>query len=342
MPWKGPFEEGVSQSLLNKFLVCPYRFYLYAILGLEERQPLHENLVWGDTFHKGLELLIELHHPPTPDDWERIDEAIDRHLQQYVPFPQTFPYSIKHMLRLYEYEYKDEIESPLSTEVVFSFMYQYTSIYTPRPVILRGKKDGCCDNYIIEHKCKGFTDQESSRQEIKYDLQVNMYGLHTLYKNPQYDCVNYIYDIIRIPDGKWTLPKRRLNQTLKNWVWSWYHEAQTSECPIANKRYLWLDQFVFTLTEKQINYYCRCTLNPILDRLILWWEVVSSPDFDFQNPNHYSPIFYQTPIRHFNPSNTENFKPEYFNFLTQQISLDDLTPVRSYFPELESGATNET
>ena len=54
LAWKGPLEGGITQSLLTKFLECPYRFYLYAGLGLEQPGEPEPNLIWGDICHKGL------------------------------------------------------------------------------------------------------------------------------------------------------------------------------------------------------------------------------------------------------------------------------------------------
>ena len=52
--WKGPVIDGITQSMIGKFIQCPYRFYLYAILGKVDNKPLPDNLIWGDVTIKVL------------------------------------------------------------------------------------------------------------------------------------------------------------------------------------------------------------------------------------------------------------------------------------------------
>jgi len=330
--WKGPLEDGVTQSLLNKFLVCPYRMYLYAILGLEEKRPPEPNLIWGDTGHKGLELLIEkpaLSKDFSQEEWDELDQAIDKHLEQYVPFPSTFPHSIKRMLRLYDDSYK--LEGPLETEV--KFQIPYNTLYNR--VTLRGKLDGINRKKIVEHKCKGSWDAQQIEAEVPVDLQVHMYieGWRAL--NDCDGIPEVIYDNIRIPDTQFYIPQRRMNQKLSNWVEQWYEGASSGDYPIKAKRHLWLNQKYFLFSDEHHERFMKFNVNPLIDKLCKWWDTVTDPKFDIEDPRCFGSDMYMTPVRHFNPSNTEKFKCEYHSFLTGQLELTDLTPVSSFYPELE-------
>ena len=57
--WAGPLVGGLTQSIINRYLDCPFRFYLYAVLGLEDPAPDKANLMWGSICHYGLEQIIK-------------------------------------------------------------------------------------------------------------------------------------------------------------------------------------------------------------------------------------------------------------------------------------------
>lgn len=336
MPWKGPYEDGITQSLIDKFLECPYRFYLYAILGLEESKELHPNLVWGDTFHKGLEHIVERTETLnqfTSADWEEIDQAVTTYMHKEYPLaPPTFLPSIKRMLRLYDDSFKTTTDKIYFTEQVFKDEIVVPGI--EQPVVIRGKYDGLSsDNQVlVEHKCKGKLDKLGSRAETPFDKQVLLY----CYVSGARDV---IYDIIRIPDTQYSLPPRRMGQKPSSYVTELYDDRAWGDFPIVMKRNLWVDQFRFEINDSRIYHFLDFQLYPLIKRIVRWWEHVTDPNFNIDDPACYNDVFYITPVRHFDPSNTEYYMCNYYNLLTNQIELEDLTPVRSYFPELEGKCT---
>jgi hypothetical protein len=324
--WKGPYEDGITQSLIGKFLECPYRAYLYLVLGLEEQTELEPNLMWGDTFHKGLELLIKepkCIHELTDEDWKSLEGLLREHLDEKFPMaPVTFKYSIPRMLRLYDDSYKENHQ--YFTEQKFAVKYN-------NGVILRGKLDAIRSDQevLVEHKCKGKIDRIQTKAETKDDLQVNLYCMIS-------GARQVIYDIIRVPDTQWRLPTRRNMQTFEKWVDAWYLREQYDDYPIAVKKPLWINQIPITLDESYHQDYIKKTLNPLIDRIERWWEHVNQPGFDPDNPDYYNHIFYKTPIRHFDPGKTERYKCSYWRFLTGEITIDELTPVKGFYEELKN------
>jgi len=333
MKWRGPLEDGVTQSLLSKFLQCPYQFYIYAGLGLQEPSIPEPNLIWGDTFHKGLELSIEKPYRIeqfTPEDWEEIYRGVDEHIQRDWPTaPLTFPHSIKNMLPLYEDEYK--LEHPnIHTEVKFKIPYTTAS---GNKVTLKGKADGIDAptgeaDLLVEHKCKGRIDIAQTYYEIPVDLQVTIY---CRVLGPR----KVIYDLIRIPDTQWSLPPRGNTQKPSNYINDLYHSKYWGDFPITVKKKLWLQQTTIILDNETVERTMAETVDPLIDRLCLYWEYVSDPNFDWQNPKHFNHLFYKTPIRFFDPARTMSYKSPYWNFLVGQIDLDALCPVESFYAELD-------
>lgn len=333
MKWPGPLEGGVTQSLINKFLECPLRFYIYAGLGLTDLRKPEPNLVWGDTCHIGLENLIEIPYQSidfSDTDWEKIDKAVDEHMANEWPeAPANYAISIKNMLRLYDDSFK--MEGKFETELKFQEPYTTRS---GNKITLRGKVDGISGDVLVEHKCKGKIDANQTYLETPTDLQITIYA-HVM------NARRIIYDLIRIPDTQWSLPPRRKYERPSYYINSLYTERQWGDFPINQKKHLWIQQVDLHLTTEQIEKTLAETVDPIIDRLCLYYEYVSDPNFDWQNPDHYNHLFYRTPIRHFDPSRTQSYKCSYWDHLVGNIDLDDLVPIESYYPELSKKGSND-
>jgi hypothetical protein len=330
MKWPGPYSEhgGISQSIITKFLECPYRFYLWAGLGLREPEKLHPNLIWGDVFHKGLELILRkgMMRDFSEGDWHEIDDGVEQYLNtQYSQAPDTYLHTIQFMLRLYDDSFRED--KIIETEIKFNDPYLTT---LGDSVIVRGKLDGLSDDHtmMIEHKCKGRVDFQQARKEIPTDLQVNLYAL---IKEPR----EVIYDIIAIPEAKFSKPYRKQYQRGRSYALDLIHDKAHGDFPVAKKRHLWFDQFPTFLTDEGIQEHRQFTLDPIIHRMCRWYDHCTQPDFDPDNPKFYNDIFYRVPIRHFDPSQTEKFKCTYHGLLTGDLDMSDLLPVGHFYPELQ-------
>lgn len=313
--WKGP-EDGITQSIINRFLECPYNFYLYAGLGLQDPEEYNANLTWGDSFHIGLEHLIR---------GDSI-EVSTKHMLEYLKeeYPQsgpTFPHSMSHMIRLYDLSYLGKEEWLTEQE----FCEPYT-LPNGRKIILRGKLDGhnISKTRAVEHKCKKRHDKIKLRHEIYKDTQICLYSLITGIREWQ-------YDVIKIPDIQYSPPVKRLTETFANQVKRWYEEIDFGDYPINKKKRLWIDQFPVYLSEDNILQFQKRVLDPVLLRMCKWYDKVTDDNFD---PEIFDDIFYEFPLRHFNPRKTEAFEGPFYKYLTDQCDLSYLVPVKGFFNEL--------
>jgi len=327
--WSGPLQGGITQSLISKSLECPFRFYLYAGLGLEEPRMEEPNLAWGNMGHYGLEHLIKY---PTrikdlnDQEWNTIQGLITDYMKENHPgVPPSFPYSVANMLRLYDDSYKEPGDI-WDTEVKFSYPY-FTRF--GRKVTLRGKVDAIClkKKILVEHKCKGKIDLEQTRAETPFDLQTLMYCYVT-------GCREVIYDLIRIPEAQWKLPYRNVMETSKSYIDRLFTSAKGSDFPINTYKHLWIQQLRFTIPEERIEHFRQFQLDPLIERICCLYDRFCEPDFDPENVSKYDALFYRTPIRHFDPGKTERYKCNYHSYLTEQLSLDDLVPAK-FYSELE-------
>lgn len=328
--WKGPKIDGVSQSLLNKFLECPYCFFLYAILRLHEPETERDNLVWGDIGHKGLEHLIPSLCLKTAS---RKMEQYQK--ERYPEAPSRFLPSIKKMISLYNK--KLFRVGTWKTEQIIDRQITIKGI----PFRIRGKKDGICYDYpryqkvLAEHKFKGYIDPPSLAQEIQKDTQCNIY----LYSEE--DPVEWvIYDLIKIPDTQKYQPDKKHWENESEYIDRMYFGqcGNWKGFPIASNKDQWMHQEIYHIPYEEQQFNWERTIAPLLLRLNEWYEYVTSDNFDMNNPECYGPTFYIHPIRHFNARQTNRFKCGYHGLLTGQLSLEELEPVTSFYSELDENA----
>jgi hypothetical protein len=328
MVWKGPLIDGVTQSLISRFLECPYAFYLYAIMGVQEDTPPPENMVWGDTFHKGLEILLD-----TKSRSAASEAMIDHLATKYPAAPASFKVTTTKMLDLYKIK-NNHMDAEWQTELVLDLYYKIRG-YNVR---FRGKLDGLTYDHpdypalMVEHKCKGYIDPLQVRDELHLDLQCNLYMfLH--------DVEFVAYDLIKIPEAQKYGPPPSYGETAADWADKLFHGPVGSyggNYPIHKAPHKWVHQSVYTITEEQQQTYWNTTIIPLVLRMIEWYEYVTSSEFSIEDPASYGPIFYRHPIRHFSGRKTESFKCPYYSYLVGQSDITDLIPVSSYYSELEN------
>lgn len=261
----------------------------------------------------------------TDDDFERVDDAVKNHIQEKWPTaPESYEYTVKQMYRLYDDSYKAEGEWQSEVEIE-----DYYTTCKGVKVLVRGKTDGLSVPKIAEHKCKGKIDGQQARLETPEDLQVNLYC-------KMLGCTEIIYDLIRIPEPQFYLPQRRHMERWSTWADRIFNkEPPKKDYPIKTRRHLWLDQFTVYRTQEEIDTYCKFSIDPLIHKLCRWWEKVTDPNFDPNNPDHHDEVFYRVPVRAFNGSMTEKFKCNYHSFLCGDHEISDLVPSR-FYAELES------
>jgi len=325
--WEGPYLGGVTQSILIRFLQCPFKFYLHYYCGLKSPGEPQENLVFGDIMHVGLEHLI------TRRDYDFAKEMMYIHIiKQYkkqVP-DHLFPLLCE-MISLYDLTYLDTL-TDIKTEQEINQPYYIESINTA--IKIRGKKDVSASNMICDHKCKGYTEPLSTLNELKRDLQMNLYAAASGYVTEWY------YDLIKIPDvNGFSFPPLKAAESNDAWMHRAFHQYSNIKWnyPIAQNKNHWVTQLgpIHQPYESCRNFMLT-TFDPICRRLLRWWEHVTSPTFDPNNPECYNDIFYVQPIRMFDPAMTNSFKGDYYGLLTEEYDFDSLVPTTTLYPELNN------
>lgn len=326
--WKGPYEDGISQSLMQDFYICKYRFFLKYILGIEEDGPVNANLAWGDSFHKGLEHLIR--GDSLADSTEVMLEYLNKHYSLYVL--GTYPHSLSNMLSLYRLDQFEQYRSDdveIITEHKINDLIDYNG-YTYRA---RGKIDVLIPGIkIIDHKCKDsrYYTPDETREELPTDLQMAYYSKLV-------GVTEYGYDLIRIPETDWKLPPKRGAEQYDQYVNRLFNGTFNGnlDYPIGFKKHRWIAYLSYPNTQEAIDEVWNKTVYPTWEALREFYEYVTDPSFDYLNPKCYNSTFYQTPVRHFNPILTSKFKGEFHDLLIGKKTLDDYIQKETCFPELK-------
>ena len=329
--WKGPFKDGVTQSIMNDFLQDPFASYLSLILGIKEKEPKRPdpgspifNRTWGDTFHAGLEHLIA-----TRDKSFAANKMLERlraHKKNYILEHDSIDVgtSLFNMLSCYTIPPGD-----FKTEIQFDVLANSVYSYLP-PWRLRGKLDGIDGTTMLEHKCKKYVNPSQFKDEAQFDYQVNFYAKIM-------GCTDVIYDMIVIPEAQkyYSLPTKRVSESKEDYTNRLYftHLDSNKFSPIFRYKQNWLSQQPVRLTN--VDTYWWQTIIPLLYRIQEWYEWVTCPNFDLADPRSYGPIFYRHPLRTFMPSSTDAFKRNLYTLLTGIDDISEYESTTKMFDELD-------
>lgn len=177
--WKGPEKDGVTYSLLCRWLEDKERFRLYAIEGYSAAEGFNHYLEYGNMWH-----ICEEYHAKR-QDWEKPLLAHTKQLAKRFPFDQAdiekwyqcckvqFPCYVSYWAK-----HPDVVKStPLLQEYTFCVPH---TLPNGRVVKLRGKMDSVDlvntnQVWLQENKSKSKVEYRSITHQLKFDLQTMMY-----------------------------------------------------------------------------------------------------------------------------------------------------------------------
>jgi len=187
--WRGPEVDGITQSMLAKFLICRERFRVRYVLGLQPPETWNHRTGYGDMWHVCEEALAksgitkgptEVHVRPLVEyckglcrQYPMQQEDVDKWYNVCkIQFPAYVDYWRKHP------DVKDRV--PMFQEQVFDVPYKLPS---GRVVRLRGKWDSVdqigkgkdIGIRLQENKTKGDIYEPQMRKQLRFDLQTMLY-----------------------------------------------------------------------------------------------------------------------------------------------------------------------
>jgi len=282
--WKGPEVDGITQSMIGRYLVCKERFRVRVIEGFRPNEGFRVPLEYGNMIH-----LCEEYHG-VGEDWQKPLRQYCADLCRQYPNEQKdvdkwyrickiqYPIYLK-----YWKQHKDEKKRvPISYEQEFGVPYDLPS---GRTVILRGKIDGldtigkgrnayCA---MKENKARGSYNELKLQQDLTFDLQTMMYFIACQIMEQRGEIelpakLNRIrYNVIRRPLGGGAKGqiRQRKNDTLKE-----YYERLEEVLEEHKDEYY--TRFEVHINQSDVDKFKNTFLTPCLEEICDWYYKVTN------------------------------------------------------------------
>lgn len=338
------FRDGVTQSLLAKFVNDEQRFYIRYVKGLVQVDR-KEAMDYGSIFHKLIETRAKhgeaASHPKMKKfirDWvESKLRGADPMLGK-IAMTQFEAYE-KWASSLKKYKYVEQ-------EVVFnekfelpstSFRTSDGSIRVDIPpgieIPLRGRIDGIAmmdgGLWIVENKTKSRIDPLTIQDTIHKNIQVMFYALclELAWKKP---CMGVIYNVIRKPQlvqrtgrkdksGKY-VGRENDNQFLN----------RLREDILKHPDHYFM-RFDYKFYPNAVYEWTRKTLVPYLYKIYIWWRSIEKNPTNPWEGNPINPFHAERPFGIFDPMSVG--VGDYFRYITTGSTVG-LVVSEDVFPEL--------
>jgi len=290
--WQGPERDGITYSMLSKFIHCRERFRLLTILGLRPVQEFNHRLEYGNMWHV-CELAVS-----EGNDWKPALLNYGKQLCQ--KYPTTQP-TIEHWYTICQIQFEIYLKrypkhnqgTTILSEETVDLMYRLPS---RRKVRLRGKVDRVYEEdstlYLQENKTKGDIDVLGVASNLQFDLQTMMYL--TILRKMGLD-VNWVtYNVVRRPlsGGKYTIRVNKGETTQE-----FYQRLRQL---IEQDQEWFFMRWYVKLQQYDLDRFVQTCFNPLLGDLLNWWKwVVKHQDDPFVRGNR---VHWRTPYGVYNPT----------------------------------------
>lgn len=350
--WKGPRIDGVTQSMISKFLTCRERFRLNVIEGIKAVPKFNHRLEYGTMWHLCEEYLAQ--DNANSDGWRKVLKDHTNNLLTTYKLEQKEVLKWSKVCEIQFEVYKDHWKDnddvkariPLYQEKVFDVMLDLPS---GEKVRMRGRWDAVDiindKIYIQENKSKSVINERELLEQLKYDLQSMTYlyclKKHLDIENPELSTPiqGIRYNVIKRPlsGGKGTIVQHKPTKKNPRGESSadYYKRLQgiIKEFP---KEFFQRWEVNFDWSEVEI--FFEQTLAPILDQMCVWYDHVEDCKLNRISP--FRPCLWSSNdmVHWKHPFGARNMIDEDYgtdldNFLTTG-SMVGLTKVDKLFTEL--------
>lgn len=355
--WGGPEKDGITQSLLSRFLCCRERFRLLVVVGLRPRDGFNHRLEYGQCWHLCEEHFAQGH------DWQAPLRVYAQGLCRKYPLQQEQVQHWYNVCRTQFPLYADywakhpdvKGRTPLLQERVFNVPY---TIPSGRVVRLRGKWDSVdrigrgkkAGVYLQENKTKGDIKEKQLQQQLAsgFDLQTMLYLVALQASMPgevnqsPKDLHGVRYNVVRRPlsGGKGSIRKHQPTKSNPKGESDEEFYGRLGGIIQEDPGYFFM-RWKVEITPGDIERFRRECLDPILEGLCVWWDWMTEREFDLvPSPFDIPPgganfHHYRHPYGVWNAMN-EGGSSEYDEYLESGSTLG-LERTNQLFTELQDG-----
>jgi hypothetical protein len=307
--WKGPEADGVTFSMLSRFLSCRERFRVHYLDGIKPADRFNHRMEYGQMWHACEEALA------AGLDWEAALAGYAASLNGRYPLSQE---QVEHWYNVcrvqfpaYVYYWREQPDvlrrTPVEQERVFDVPYQLPS---GRVVRLRGKrdaadliKDGRNRLYVQENKTKSDIDESQLKRQLTSDLQTMLY-LVSVKLSPydvdpevrkttgaavlKYGIGGVRYNVVRRPlsGGKGSIVRHKPTKSNPLGESADAYYSRLRGIIDADPGYFFM-RWKVEVQPTDVDAFRRRTLDPVLEQLCDWYEFVTTGDPWRQEPlNH--------------------------------------------------------
>jgi len=341
--WRGPEEDGITQSLLSRFLVCRERFRLLVVEGLRPADDFNHRIEYGNMWH-----LCE-EKQAGKEEWEGPLKDYARELISKYPLAQEqiekwynvckiqFPIYVTYWSKNPD----EKSRTPLVQEESFSVPYPLPS---GRMVTLRGKWDSVDwigpkrggGVYLQENKTKGDIQEDSLKRQLHFDLQTLMYMV-ALEESDSVDgpLKGIRYNVVRRPlsGGRGSIRQHKPSKSNPRGEdpQQFYNRLSGIIGDDADYHFM---RWRVEIGPEDLTRFRREFLNPVLEQLWDWWEFITTGhNGDPFDPGTGRAVHWRHPFGVWNPLN-EGRASELDEYLETGSDLG-LERTEDLFPELD-------
>lgn len=337
--WKGPLVDGITQSMLSRFLVCRERFRLYAIKGFREIEEWDDGLEYGNLFHFCLEEKL------AGRNWERSLRKYIRELHKTYP-TNTDEVNKWSTLCLHQFKiYLEHLKKTdrrlavprreLAQEMKYDVFYDLPS---GRRVRLRGMFDGIHVRgdsiYLEEHKTKSYIDEQGIAETLDFNFQTMFYHIvlremvkqRTFVFPSKFFITGTQYNVIRRPLSSKYPIRQRKSETLAQ-----FYKREASN--IKNKPQEYFTNLRAVITSDKVEKFRQQCFDPLLQTISRWYDYMLSCDGNPWEEEGSQDLHYRSPWGIFNPM-FGGFRGPYYDYLSKGHT-GSLQDVDTLFRELQ-------
>lgn len=363
--WKGPEKDGITFSLLSRFLVCRERFRLYVVEGLRPVAKWNAPIGFGDMWHVCEETFAQYSGGQGPAGRVTWVEALREFATDLCRLYPTQQQEVDHWYNVVKVTFPQYVEfwsknqdvkdrTPVFQEQKFRVRYKLPS---GRLVYLRGKWDAVdiigkgrdARVWLQENKTKGNPNPNKIRRQLRFDLQTMLYVIALSVSADDCDDSMVIVDKDwkRIPLGgvRYNVVRRPLSGG-KGSIRQWKPSKRN---PSGETKYEFFKRLEVEIKEAPETYFMRWKtpllpqdlrdfrercLDPILEQLCDWWDGIQCSFGEPMRNINWSAIgHWQHPYGVFNPL-LEDMDGDLDDYL-ETGSQAGLERADSIFPELQ-------